>query len=110
MDTFSNYQDHNSVEAVAPEAALTPPATAVDQPATSEHVQTCGHCQYNGPLQVRYTYPLLLRWYMIAIGFALVILPGMLLLSWRRSTPATLSLTCPACLFLRLEPGTALRS
>ncbi len=103
MDTFSRHQDDTSVESVAPEAASTPPAAAVGKPVAPERMRTCRHCQYDGPLQVRHTYPLMLRWYMIAAGFALGILPGILLLSWRRSTPPTIATPCPLCLFLRLE-------
>ncbi len=54
-------------------------------------------------MQVRHTYPLILRWPMITAGFAFGIVPGMFLLSWRRQAPSTLAMTCPMCQFLRLE-------
>lgn len=107
MDTFTRDQHEVPVKAVP---LTDPPATAVAHPVAPERVRTCSHCQYDGPLQVRRTYPLMLRWYMIAVGFALGILPGVLLLSWRRSTPSTLALTCPLCLFLHLEPAATPKS
>lgn len=109
MNTPLSHPDHRAVETIASEAGWPGAATAVDQ-TTSSGARTCGHCQYDGPLQIRYTYPLLLRWYAIAIGFVLGILPGMFLLSWRQSTPPTIAMTCPLCLFLRLEPDTVPRS
>lgn len=105
MNTYSSHQGHTSIESAVPEAALTPLATAMGKPVSPERMRTCGHCQYDGPLQVRHIYPLLLRWYMIAAGFALGVLPGIFLLSWRRNTAPTMAMTCPLCLFLRLEPA-----
>ena len=98
MDTFTRHTGHHPSETAAPEAAFAPPATP-------DRVRTCGHCQYDGPLQAYDIYPLFLRGSMIAVGFALGILPGLLLLSWRRHTPPLRAVTCPLCLFRRLEPA-----
>ncbi len=108
MNTFSDRNRQTISESVAPETAFTSPAFVVGKPVAPARMRTCGQCQYDGPMQVRHTYPLLLRWPTIAVGFACGIVPGLFLLSWRRSTPTTIAMTCPMCCFMRLEQAPAI--
>ena len=101
MNTHTRHTSQQSIEAAGPEARFAPSVSP-------DRMPTCDHCQYDGPLQAHAIYPLFLRSYMIAAGLALGILPGLLLLSWRRHTPPTRAVTCPQCLFRRLEPASAL--
>ncbi len=63
----------------------------------------CFRCHYGGPMQVYRSYPLLLRWYIIALAFCCGVLPGVVLLIVRRTSRPTLAIVCPRCDFLRLE-------
>jgi hypothetical protein len=54
-------------------------------------------------MQVRRSYPFILRHYVIALAFCCGILPGALLLRWRRMSPPAIAVICPQCALLRLE-------
>lgn len=74
-----------------------------DEPCDPHRRHICSRCQYSGPMQVRQAYPFILRRYVIALAFCCGILPGALLLRWRRMSPPTIAVICPQCALLRLE-------
>lgn len=90
-------------DSVVSDSSLFVSTSPVFDPETARREHTCSRCWYSGPLQMRQSYPFLLRKSVIAAAFCCGILPGLLLRHWRRKFSPTVAIVCPQCAFLRLE-------